>query len=148
MLMKLNWGHKILGFYLVFVAGIVYMVVLSSQQKVDLVTADYYGEEIRYQERIDESGRASALSAPIQYSIAQGLLTITFPKEFEGKKISGEVQLYCPSDDKKDIHRNIEVSDNTMKVTLPEINKGAHILKVKWKADGPAYYFEKNIFIQ
>jgi hypothetical protein len=146
--MKLNWGHKILGIYLVFVAGIVYMVVLSSQQKVDLVTADYYGEEIRYQERINESGRASALSAPIQYSIAQGLLTITFPKEFEGKKISGEVQVYCPSDDKKDIHRNIDISDITMKVTLPEVNKGAHILKVKWKADGPSYYFEKNIFIQ
>jgi hypothetical protein len=145
--MKLNWGHKILGFYLVFVAGIVYMVVRSSQQKVDLVTADYYGEEIRYQDRIDESGRASSLSAPIQYSIAQGLLTITFPKEFEGKSITGEVLVYCPSDDNKDIHRNIEVTGNTMKVTLPEVNKGAHILKVKWKAEGIAYYFEENIFI-
>jgi hypothetical protein len=147
-MMKLNWGHKILGFYLLFVAAIVYMVVLSSRQKVDLVTADYYNEEIRYQERIDESGRASALSAPIRYNIGQGLLTIQFPKEFEGKKITGEIILYCPSDDKKDIRRNIEASGNMMKVTIPEVNKGAHTLKVKWKSDGPLYYFEENVFIQ
>ena len=146
--MKINWGHKILGFYLVFVAGIVYMVILSSRQKVDLVTADYYGEELRYQDRIEETGRASALSAPLQYNIAQGMLSITFPREFEGKKISGDLQVYCPSDDKKDIHRNIDVSDNTMKIALPEANKGEHVLKVKWKADGLSYYFEKNIFIQ
>jgi len=76
------------------------------------------------------------------------MLTISFPREFEGKKISGELQVYCPSDDKKDIHRNIDVSDNNMKITLPEANKGAHVLKVKWKADGLSYYFEKNIFIQ
>jgi len=146
--MKLNWGHKILGFYLVFVAGIVYMVILSSRQKVDLVTADYYGEELRYQDRIEESGRASALSDPLQYSIAQGMLTITFPREFEGKKISGELQVYCPSDDKKDIYRNIDVSDNNMKITLPEANKGEHVQKVKWTSDGLSYCFEKNIFIQ
>jgi hypothetical protein len=146
--MKFNWGHKILGFYLVFVAGIVFMVILSSRQKVDLVTADYYGEELRYQDRIDESGRASALSAPLQFNIAQGMLTITFPHEFEGRKISGEVQVYCPSDDKKDIHRNIDVTDNNMKIALPEANKGEHVLKVKWKADGLSYYFEKTIFIQ
>jgi hypothetical protein len=146
--MKLNWGHKILGVYLVFVAGIVYMVILSSRQKVDLVTADYYGEELRYQDRIDESGRASALSAPLQFNISQGSLSITFPKEFEGKKISGEVQLYCPSDDNKDLHRNIEVTGNLMKIPLPEANKGEHILKVKWKSEGLAYYYEKNIFIQ
>ncbi len=146
--MKINWGHKILAIYLLFVAGIVYMVVLSSRQKVDLVTDDYYAEEIRYQERIDESGRASALSAPIQYSIAQGLLTVRFPKEFEGKKISGEFLLYCPSDDKKDIRSNIETTGNEIKVTIPEANKGAHVIKVKWKADGLTYYFEENIFIQ
>jgi FixH len=146
--MKLNWGHKIIVVYVIFAAGILYMVVLSSRQKVDLVTADYYGEELKYQERINESGRASALSQPIQYNITQGILTLQFPKEFEGKSVSGEVQVYCPADDKKDIMRNIVAIDNMMKISLPEANKGAHVLKVKWKADGLAYYFEENIFIR
>ncbi len=146
--MKFNWGHKILGIYLVFVAGIVYMVVLSTRQKVDLVTADYYGEEIRYQQRIDESGRASSLSAPLQYNVGQGLLTITFPKEFEGKKMSGEVLVYCPADDKKDLHNNIDQTGTIVKVSLPEVNKGAHVVKVKWTSGGITYYAEQNIFIQ
>jgi hypothetical protein len=146
--MKLNWGHKITGIYLLFVAGIMYMVYLTSQQKVDLVTTDYYGEEIRYQDRINESGRATALSQPIQYDIKHSVLNIRFPKEFEGKSLSGEVQIYCPADDKKDLYRNIDATDNAMKITIPEANKGAHVLKIKWKAEGITYYFEENIFIQ
>lgn len=146
--MKLNWGHKILAFYLVFVAGIMLLVFMANNQKVDLVTADYYDEELRYQDRIDESGRAAALSSPVQFSIQQGLLTIAFPKEFQEKKITGEVQLYCPSDEKKDIRQRIEVKGNIVKVTVPEVNKGAHIVKIKWEAGGSSYYFEKNIFIQ
>jgi hypothetical protein len=146
--MKLNWGHKILAFYLVFVAGIMFLVVKSNNQKVDLVTADYYSEELRYQERIEESGRAAALSSPLLCSISHGLLTITFPTEFKERKISGEVLLYCPADEKKDIRQTLDVAGNLIKVELPEINKGAHIVMVKWKAEGSAYYFEKNIFIQ
>ncbi len=146
--MKINWGHKIAGFYLVFVAGIVYMVVLSSQQKVDLVTADYYNEEIKFQEKIDEKGRASALSAPVQYAVKQGLMTINFPAEFAGKKLTGEVLVYCPADEKKDILRNINVSENVMKITIPENNKGAHTLKVSWQSEGKKYYFEQDFFIQ
>ena len=54
--MKLNWGYKIAIFYILFVVGIVFLVFKASNQKVDLVTADYYGEEVRYQgRRIDRA---------------------------------------------------------------------------------------------
>ncbi len=64
--MKFNWGYKIVLVYSVFVAGILYLVVQSSRQQMDLVTDDYYAQEIRYQEKIDQSKRASALSEPIR----------------------------------------------------------------------------------
>ena len=56
--MKFNWGHKILGIYFVFITGIAFMVVMSSRQKIDLVTPDYYAEEIKFQEKIDEKNNA------------------------------------------------------------------------------------------
>lgn len=147
MIMKFNWGYKIALFYLVFVVGIVFLVVQSSRQRVDLVTADYYGEEIRYQERINETKRAEALSAPVEVSIAQDVLTILFPSEFSGKNIEGSVILYCPADEQKDIVRSLTTVKNTMKISLPEQNKGSHQLKIKWEVDGTGYYFEKNITI-
>ena len=146
--MKFNWGHKILGIYLVFITGIAFMVVMSSRQKIDLVTPDYYAEEIKFQEKIDEKNNASKLSAPIQYKIVNGDLVLQFPKEFDGKKLKGELMIYCPSDVNKDIRRTLDVSENTMKITLPELNKGAHIIKIKWSCEGIQYYFEENLFIE
>lgn len=145
--MKINWGHKILGVYLVFIAGMAFMVVMSVRQKIDLVTPDYYAEEIKFQEKIDEKNNASKLSAPVRYSVANGDLVLQFPKEFDGKKLTGELTIYCPSDVNKDIRRNLDVSGNTMKLTIPESNKGAHVIKIKWSCEGIQYYFEENLFI-
>ena len=39
--------------YAVFVAGIVFLVVKASSQKFDLVTKDYYEQELQYQNVID-----------------------------------------------------------------------------------------------
>ncbi len=51
--------------YLVFVAGILFFVYKSSRQNEDLVTQDYYGEEIQYQKKIDQTARTNALSDTI-----------------------------------------------------------------------------------
>jgi len=90
----MNWGTKILIVYVVFIAGILLMVFKSSIQKTDLVTTDYYAKELKYQEKIDEMNRVSALSAPLEYVIKDNLLIIQFPKDFAGKKLVGEAVLY------------------------------------------------------
>lgn len=146
-MMKFNWGYKIAVVYLLFVVGIIYLVVQATRQNIDLVTTDYYAEEIRYQERIDQTHNAQALSSPLEVSVHQGVLSLGFPAEFNGKDIKGEVYLYCPSDAKKDLTRNITTDQNTMKISLPEQNQGFHQLQVKWESGGVHYYFEKNLML-
>jgi hypothetical protein len=133
--------------YLLFVAGIMFLVVKSSQQQVDLVTPDYYAEELRYQDRIDETRRAQALEEPLQFAIEHDVLTLTFPKQFEGKSVKGNVLLYCPSNKDHDLSRNLDLVDNRMKITIPERNTGLHEVQVSWEADGVKYYFGKNVFV-
>ena len=145
--MKLNWGYKIAIFYILFVVGIVFLVFKASNQKVDLVTADYYGEEVRYQERIDETKNARSLSAPVTITLIHDVLNIEFPKELNGREITGELLIYCPSDEKKDILRNIKTNNNIARITLPEQNKGFHQLKLKFRANGVGYYFEQDLTI-
>jgi hypothetical protein len=140
---KLNWGHKIALVYLLFVAGIIYLVVQASRQNIDLVTENYYAEEIQYQQRIDEKNNTQSLSAPLEINVHQGVLTVSFPEEFSQR----EVQLYCPSDAKKDLSRNLQMESNKMMISLPEQNQGFHQLKVKWEAEGVKYYFEKNLML-
>lgn len=141
----MNWGYKILFVYLAFVAGIVVMVFKSSSQKVDLVTADYYAKELKYQDRIDAVKRAGTLSALLQYEIVNNKMVISFPKEFANSKISVNVLLYCPSDDRKDLQKDIVTTNGTVALDIPAANKGAYELQVNWTADDKAYYFENRL---
>ena len=145
--MKLNWGYKIAIVYLLFVAGIIYLVVQASRQNIDLVTENYYAEEIQYQERIDEKNNTQSLSAPLEINVQHGVLTVSFPQEFAQKVLKGEVQLYCPSPSTPSSLSAQSTENNRMKISLPEQNQGFHQLKVKWEAEGVKYYFEKNLML-
>ncbi len=47
--MKISWGHKILFTYLAFVAGMMGMVYLTTKQNRDLVSDNYYADELAFQ---------------------------------------------------------------------------------------------------
>ena len=143
----MNWGKKILIVYIAFVAGIVFMVIKSSIQNTDLVTADYYDKELKYQEKIDEIKRSEALSAPVAYTIDNKGLTISFPKDFTGRQLVGEVVLYCPADEKKDVRKDFTVLDEPVQVAIPAGRKGLYELHINWKDGGVSYYVEQKIFI-
>ena len=143
----MNWGYKILIVYLIFVMGMLFLVYKSSTQKMDLVTTDYYGKELKFQEQIDETKRADALSESVRYEIKSNQLLIKFPKDFSGKKIIGTVELYCPSDENKDVKQNISLQDTLLMMTITSANKGLHELHIWWSVDSVKYYFEKKIII-
>ena len=143
----MNWGYKILMVYAIFVAGILFLVFRSSSQKMDLVTTDYYEKELKYQQKIDETNRVNALSAPVSCEIKDGKLIILFPNDFAGKNITGEAVLYCPSDENNDATEKFTTSETTLIVSIPSIKKNEYELHLSWQANGLNYYFEKKIFI-
>jgi hypothetical protein len=143
----MNWGYKILVVYGLFVVGIMFMVFKSSNQKMDLVTSDYYGKELKYQQVIDQSKSANDLSEQVRYEIKDNNLVVHFPKDFEGKKITGSVELYYPADENKDLKKDFSLQDSAFSMAIAAANKGLHELHISWQADGKAYYFEQKIFI-
>jgi len=144
----MNWGTKILIVYVAFISGILYMVFKSSAQKSDLVTADYYAKELKYQDKIDEMNRVVALRAPVEYEIRDRILYIRFPADFTGKKLVGEALLYCPSDENKDIRKHFSLQDETLQLNIPANGNGLYEIQLSWQDEtGKTYYFEKKIFI-
>ena len=143
----MNWGTKILLLYVAFIIGILFMVFKSSNQNTDLVTPDYYASELTYQEKIDEIKRVAALSMPVEYVIKDNELLIKFPKDFAGKKLVGELVLYCPSDKNKDLKKTFSIQDDTLKLNIPPANKGLFELHLSWQDGTVTYYFEKKIVI-
>src|SRR6187200_484477 len=103
--MKLSWGYKIMFVYIAFVIGMGFLVYKASSQKFDLVTKDYYNQELKYQQVIDQAANSSKLSAPVTEERNEGELKISFPSEMQGKKKLVDFYLYYAADAKRDFRR-------------------------------------------
>ena len=145
--MKISWGYKIATVYLLFVAGIGVLVFKANNERFDMVTKDYYGEELKYQQVIDQSANANALSAPVSVERNEGAVTVRFPVEMKDKKIDVDFYLYYPADDKKDFRKSFTINTPEFNQSLPEGAKGLYELKLSWTADGKKYYNERKIFL-
>jgi hypothetical protein len=143
----MNWGYKILFVYLIFVAAILFLVYKASEEKVDMVTSDYYTKELQYQKKIDQAERNNALTDTVAYTIKNHELKINFPGKFSGKKIEGSILLYCPSNEDKDIKNNFIIQDTVYTLSLPAGNTGLHQLQLTWQADSLTYYLERKLIL-
>jgi hypothetical protein len=144
--MKISWAYKILIVYLMFVAGIMFLVFKANGERYDLVTENYYEAEVKYQDVIDQKQRVAALSAPPEISYKAGKLHIQFPSDFNGKVLQGELYLYRPSDAKKDFRQSFTSSDNQLFIDLPASISGMYDIKLSWQAGGQTYFMEKKKF--
>ena len=132
--------------YVTFVAGMGFLVFKASSQKFDLVTKDYYEQELKYQQIIDQSANTSKLSAPVTIEKREGELKISFPDVMKNKKKLVDFYLYYAADAKKDFRKKFELNENELAQVLPIGMKGMYELKLSWEAEGVKYYFEKKLF--
>ena len=144
----MNWGYKILIVYIVFVAGILLLVFKSSSQNQDLVATDYYEQELKYQDRIDQSSRANRLSDTLRYDVQEKELVISFPPEMKGQNISANVLLYCIADKSKDVQHRYTISNAELRLPVSAANKGLHEIKISWEANAISYYNQHKILLQ
>ncbi|MBS1919141.1 MAG: FixH family protein [Bacteroidetes bacterium] len=143
--MKITWGHKIAFTFLIFVSGIAFLVIKANYQKFDLVTKDYYGEELKYQQVIDQSANAAKLSAPVAVQKNGHVLSLLFPEEMKGKKKQIDFYLYFPADASRDFRKILNTEQQEIIQELPGNFSGNYELKLSWKADSLKYYFEKKV---
>jgi hypothetical protein len=147
--MKFNWGYKILFVYLLFAGGILSLVYLTSLENRDLVSDNYYEEELAYQMVIDKSAKTSKLSASVKVETdpINSLLDIKLPPEFSNTKTVGTWNLYFAADRKMDLQGTINTNNGNEQIQIPVGRSGNYTFKLEWEAEGQSYYFEKIIFL-
>ncbi|MEO6406061.1 MAG: FixH family protein [Ferruginibacter sp.] len=144
----MNWGKKIVFVYVLFVAGIIFMVFKASTQNIDLVSTDYYEQELKYQQRINESNAASNLSQPVKCEVKGNELKIVFPAEMQNQQIDATIWLYYPADKTKDMHKEVSTSEGKLLIPITNKNKGLYEMKLSWISKGKKYYSQQKLFIQ
>ena len=142
------WPLGIVFTFILFVCATVGLVVLACSHKTDLVSTDYYEQEIRFQEHLDRLARAKELGTQVSYEPTTRKIRICLPNEQAGKGVSGSIQLYRPSATGLDRKINFEPDTRgTQFVDAGGLQPGLWKVRVAWSAAKQDYFVEENIRI-
>lgn len=146
--MKVNWGTGIVLAFIGFIGFIMYFIVsmnVNDKYDHDLVSDDYYAEELVYQKDIDKLKNAETLSQNITYKKSDEGLIISFPSNIDFKKIKGNVFLYRPSNKQLDFETAISLSKPHLLIPDKRLVDGRWNIKIDWQYNGKSYLFKKSI---
>lgn len=146
--MKISWGIKITVLYGGFVALILCMVTMAMREKVDLVSKDYYEQELKFQDKINKMTRSNELNEPLAWEVKEDVLMLKFPRQFKGQNINGSIYFFRPSDVSLD--RTIPIPADTgsvQNISTQELKEGLYKMQINWKANDVEYFNEGIIQI-
>jgi hypothetical protein len=121
-------------------------VYKSFNTKVDLVTEDYYQQELKYQDKIDQKKNVDNLEQGIKYEVSGPTVFFTFPPDHESAE--GTILVYRPSNKNYDKTFDIKLDENgKMALTMEKSPIGLYRLKINWTHNSIDYYTEEDIYL-
>lgn len=148
---KINWGTGIVIAFVLFISFILYFVIrVQTDRKYDneMVTDDYYKKETKVQSDINNTVNANNLKEKILISNNSEGITISFPKDFDCKKIKGKVSLYRPSNQRLDFDIPISLSSSDLLVPKNNLVGGLWDISVEWTYEGKTYLNKQEVYFQ
>ncbi|MBP8823622.1 MAG: FixH family protein [Flavobacteriales bacterium] len=142
----MNWGKALALALISFAAMMAWFMYKASQHPSPLVTEDYYRQELKFQERIDEAARANALSALVDMVVQRGSVQLVFPAEMAGRRITGLLLLQRPDDPRAD--RTVPLYTDSARFTAAtDLAQGRYNAALQWEADGVKYYTQEKVYV-
>lgn len=145
MTIKIGWGWKVGLLYSSFVAMMIVLVIASSRQEFDLVSKDYYKDEISYQQVLDANRNQAGLSGTLTISANDATVKIVFPAEFAGKPISGKIFFYSIVQNDWDKTFPIVATDNAVVIDRTLLQHANYKVKINYTVDDKDYYLENDL---
>jgi nitrogen fixation protein FixH len=146
--MKINWGTGIVLAFIGFIGFILYFVIRMSTDDSanhDLVTEEYYKQELSYQQEIDASRIAAEMNANITVEKTDEGLMIYFPERFDPKKISGTVSLYRPSNKHLDSNFPISLSNTHLLIPDNRLVDGRWDISINWEYEDNSFLHKEKL---
>ena len=83
--MRINWGTKLTIVFIIFAGSMSYMVYQCIKTPVDLVSAEYYKEEIAYQQVIDGNTNANSLTTKVELQQSGNSIIVHLPEQLKNQ---------------------------------------------------------------
>jgi len=142
---KFTWGHGIvlaLGGFIVFILGMIFLYSRGYQNS-EMVSENYYEDELVYQKVIDAKNTADKLIEKPVFSQNSEGIKIEFPKKFNNTNSKIKFHLFRTEDSKLDIRKEVEL-DNKNSFVIPAnagiLKNGSYTLKLYWIENNKTEY--------
>lgn len=143
----MSWGNKLIIVFIVFAALMATLVYKATQTKFELVSKDYYQDELRYQDKIDGAANA-ALEAPISIQVNDEIISFEFPDAQKNANITGEAWFYCSVDATKDKRFVLSVdSTGIQRIERKRLQKGDYQVKISYEINQKKYYVTHQLHL-
>lgn len=143
----MNFGGKIVILYLSFVALILTLVFNCYSMDVDLVSKDYYAQEINFQQKINATNNEKDLKSSITHVVNGKSIILSIDSALLSNDFSGTVTFFRPSDSKKDVSFKMNFINNEQVIDAKDLIHGAYKLQLSWTSNQKNYFKEEVIFI-
>lgn len=143
----MNFGVKITILYLSFVGLILTLVFMCFGQKVELVSKDYYAQELTFQDKIDAINNEKALSNSISHVMSGKEIVLSINPDLVSADFTGEINFFRPSDSSKDVKVKMNFQNNQQVINISSLIHGAYKMQLSWSNNGKHYFKEEVIFV-
>jgi hypothetical protein len=143
---RVHWGAAVALVYLAFAGSTSAFVAFALRHPVELVTADYYEQSLRHDDRLAAITRTRALAQPPVVAIAaDGVLVVTLPADVIAGAV-GTITLYRPSDVRADrVVPLAPAASGEQRVPLAGLAPGRWLVRVAWRSAGVDYFHEQAV---
>lgn len=144
------WPYAIIAVFLLFAGYIGYMVQQAARSSVDLVSPDYYQQELAYQQRMESVARTAALPAPVQlqYEASAQQLTLQLPATMAGQTIRGQLRFFRPSNQKLDFALPLQPTAGLQQhLSTARMLPGLWRVRLDFTANNHNYFVEEKVIL-
>jgi nitrogen fixation protein FixH len=144
------WPYGIIVAFAIFICGTIGLIVLACSHRTDLVSANYYEQEIKFQNRLDQLRRTAQLNVAgtVAYDAGKQQIKISLPTDQSRQAVSGRVQLYRPS--AAGLDRQVALTPDREGVQIVEakdLRPGLWKVRVSWTVGDNDYFIDQKIVI-
>ncbi|MFN5024658.1 MAG: FixH family protein [Bacteroidota bacterium] len=144
--MKLNWGHKLVVFMIIFMLFITILVVVMSRQHVSLVETNYYERGMNYENELRKHEKTKGLIHTLEYNAAKAQIVFT---SAIGGNISGTAKFYRPNDSDQDFDKPFTLNEyGACTLSTVGMQRGIWRLTMEWQLHTDTMATTKDFYIQ
>jgi nitrogen fixation protein FixH len=143
----MNWGSKLIFSMLLFMVFIITLGVYMLNSSNELVTEDYYEQDLAFQHKIDAKKTAFEIGDKIDFKLDSlkqiGILTV-----HDSVPIEGKIHFMKPDDKSKDFKLDIQLDKNYQQIIpVGALPKGNWRITISGEKQTQKFEKELKIFL-